>query len=362
MLKMSFDIYPLVRPFIFALDPEDAHSLAMWCLKKELTPITDCPVNPVLNVDFCGRKFPHPIGLAAGFDKDGDVIKQLFQMGFSTVEVGGVTPFPQQGNPRPRMFRLSSQKAVINRFGLNNIGYDAFKRKLQAWQDTTSVMTVKPFLGINIAEGDQYHGEEDAHVLGLKKLAPYVSYIAINVSCPNVNNACSLEKTDNLASLLEKVMDAKKDLNKKPFIFLKISPDNSGEQLESIAKVIKGSGLDAIIVSNTTVTRPGVGSHHNARETGGLSGKPLFRLSTDILGKMYQLTDKSIPLIGCGGVSSGADAYEKIRNGATMIQLYTAMVYEGPFVVAKILKELIELLARDKFANVNAAVGANFKK
>ncbi len=361
MFHLPFDLYPLLRPFLFSLDPETAHKLAIASIKWGIFPITKVHKEDVLRTSIGGIDFEHPIGLAAGFDKQAEIIQQTFKLGFSFTEVGGVTPLPQTGNPRPRMFRIANAKAVINRFNFNSIGFNACLRRFQAWHDSTT-RGLRPVVGINIAKGDHCADDAEAYILGLTKFAPYVRFVTLNVSCPNEPGARSLEGKDKLKELLRRVKQAHESLTIKPLLFVKISPDQTEEQARDIAEVALASGIDGMIVGNTTATRPASVSSSVAKERGGLSGKPLFEMSTKILGAMYRLTEGKIPLIGCGGVFSGADAYAKIRAGASLVQIYTAMVFEGPCVVATITDELAALLKRDGFASVSEAVGADFKK
>ncbi len=362
MIYLPFDIYPLMRPFLFLLDPEDAHKLALFSLKWGIIPTRKVRKDPVLRTTLRGIEFDHPIGLGAGFDKQADIIDPIFQLGFSFAEVGGVTPSPQPGNPRPRMFRLKEDKVLINRFNLNNPGFDVFQQRLKAWHDKTASEKKRPVLGVNIAKGDNCADAAEAYILGLKKLAPYVQFAALNVSCPNEPCARRLEGRDQLTELLGRVKEAHNALDKKPLLFFKISPDQTEQTTKDIAEVALASGIDGMIVGNGTASRPASITNPLAKERGGLSGKPLFEMSTKLLGTMYQLTDGKIPLIGCGGVFTGADAYAKIRAGATLVQVYTGMVFEGPAIVSSITSELAALLKRDGFSCVNDAVGADFRK
>jgi len=315
-----------------------------------------------LKTRFNGVEFKHPLGLAAGFDKQAEIMPQLFQLGFSSVEIGGVTPLPQSGNPKPRMFRIPEAKALINRFNLNNVGLDVFEARLRKWHDGFPQGAARPFLGVNIARGDNCKDDAAAYSLGLQKLAPYVAFATINISCPNECDARNLEARDQLRELLKRIMETHAALDKKPMLLVKISPDLSEKQAEDVAKVVEEARIDGLIVGNTTTDRPQEIPSPIAAEKGGLSGKPLFEKSTWLLGRMYQLTDGKMPLIGCGGVFTGEDAYRKIRAGASLVQIYTAMVYRGTLVVPKIAEELAALLKRGGFACANEAIGADFRK
>ena len=362
MIYLPFDVYPLMRPFLFFLDPEVAHKLAIASLKWGIFPVTKIHPDPVLHTTFGGIDFDHPIGLGAGFDKQAEIIQQIFKLGFSFVEIGGVTPLPQPGNPKPRMFRLAHEKVIINRCNLNNVGFDVFLRRVQAWHDSTTRDKHRHTVGINLAKGDNCKDEAEAYILGLKKFAPYARFVTLNISCPNEPCARELEDRSRLETLLRRVKQAHNSLEKKPLLLIKISPDQTEKQARDLAEVALAAGVDGMIVANSTATRPASMTNPLAKERGGLSGKPLFEMSTKLLGTMYQLTEGKIPLIGCGGVFTGADAYAKIRAGATLVQIYTAMIFEGPFVVSKILDELAALLKRDGFSCVNDAVGADFRK
>ncbi len=362
MIKLPFDVYPALKPFFFQLDPEFAHHLAFFSLKTGLFPAKKVRPDPVLRARFKGREFEHPIGLAAGFDKQAEIIPQLFQLGFSSVEVGGVTPLPQPGNPRPRMFRIPQAKALINRFNFNSVGFDKFEAHLRKWRAIRDKKNLRSFVGVNIAPGDGCKDEAEAFVNGLRRFAPYVDFATINVSCPNAPNTCQLQGRDSLRELLHRLNEAKAALEKKPLLVIKISPDQTEKQVSDIATVALEADIDGMIVSNTTCDRPPEIPRDVGSERGGLSGGPLFEKSTKLLGQMYQLTAGKIPLIGSGGVFTGADAYRKIRAGASLVQIYTAMVFEGTLVVPKICKELAMLLKRDGFACASDAVGADFWK
>jgi dihydroorotate dehydrogenase len=354
---MPFDIYPFLRPLLFRLDAEKAHGLAIAALKMGLCPAYKVADDAVLQCAFGGISLPHPIGLAAGFDKQAEVIHETFSLGFSFSEIGGIVPLPQSGNPKPRLFRLADDKAIINRFNFNSDGFDICRNRVQSWHAQHN-----DFVGVNIAKGDHYADAAEAYILGLQKFAPYMKFVTVNVSCPNEPDARNLEGRDQLKDLLRRVKAAHDELKTKPLLLVKISPDQTAQQAQDIAAVVTEIGVDGIIVGNTTSSRPALIASPLMAEKGGLSGKPLFALSTKILGQIYQLTEGKIPLIGCGGVSTGADAYAKIRAGASLIQIYSVLVYEGPAVVVRIAAELAALLKRDGFSSVREAVGADFKK
>ncbi|HUY68340.1 MAG TPA: quinone-dependent dihydroorotate dehydrogenase [Alphaproteobacteria bacterium] len=368
MRKRSFDglagidFYRLARPLLFRLDPETAHGLAISLLKKGLGPKDKSQDPDILHTSVCGLDFPNPLGLAAGFDKQCEVIAETLDFGFGFVECGGVVPLPQPGNPRPRLFRLAEAEGAINRFDFNSDGFDACLRRVAAWRDTAARQKTRGVVGVNIAKGNHYEDAAAAYSLGLEKFAPYVDFVTVNISCPNTAGLRNLEGREQLSQLLARVMEARGAPAKKPRVLVKISPDQSEAQMQDIAEVVLASGVDALIVGNTTTSRPGALPENAAREAGGLSGKPLFALSTRVLGEMYKLTQGKIPLIGVGGVFSGADAYAKIRAGASLVQLYTALIYEGPGLVKRIKRGLAALLQRDGFKSVGEAVGAGQKR
>jgi len=362
MLSLPFDIYPFLRPFLFRMDAEKAHRLAIFALRKHLFPVAKVPADAVLHTNVAGLAFAHPIGLAAGFDKQAEVIQETLDLGFSFTEIGGIVPMPQAGNPKPRLFRIPESRAIINRMNFNSDGFDVCLRRIQAWHDSTTRGHKRGVVGVNVAQGEHFKGAAEAYILGLQKFAPSMSFVTLNVSCPNAPDARNLEGKEQLRELLQRVKQAHDALTTKPLLFVKISPDQSSQQAKDIAEVVLASGIDGMIIGNTTATRPAEVTSPVARERGGLSGKPLFDMSTELLGAMYQLTKGKIPLIGCGGVFTGADAYAKIRAGASLIQIYTSLVYEGPHVIARIASELAALLKRDGFASVSDAVGADFKK
>jgi dihydroorotate dehydrogenase len=298
-----------------------------------------------LAVTALGLSFPNPIGLAAGFDKNASVPAAMARLGFGFVECGTVTPRPQAGNPRPRLFRLSEDRAVINRMGFNNDGMEQAARNLTRRRSGIT--------GINIGANKDSADRTLDYVRTFVELAPLADYVTVNVSSPNTPGLRGLQNKDELTRLLGALTDARK--TKIPLL-LKIAPDLDGHALDDIAAVVRDSGIEGLIVSNTTIARPALKSAH-ANENGGLSGAPLFAPSTEILRQLRQRLGASVVLVGVGGVSSGADAYAKIRAGASLVQLYTALVYEGPGLVNRIKRELAALLKRDGFANVHEAVG-----
>lgn len=334
------------------LPAESAHraTLRLVGLAAPLLPAAG-PDDPRLKVRALGLDFPNPVGLAAGFDKDADVPDAMARFGFGFVECGTVTPRPQAGNPRPRLFRLAQDKAVINRMGFNNRGMEAAARNLGTRKGHGIV-------GINIGANKDSADRIADYVLGFEKLAPLAAYVTVNVSSPNTPGLRGLQNRDELTRLLDALTEARGEKRLHLPILLKIAPDLDGHALDEIADVVKASGIEGLIVSNTTIQRPPLKSAH-AEETGGLSGKPLFLPSTQILGEMHRRLNGAVTLVGAGGIASGEDAYAKIRAGATLVQLYSALVFQGPGLVARIKRELLRCLERDGFANMRAAVGTS---
>ena len=301
-----------------------------------------------LGVSAFGFQFPNPVGLAAGFDKDAEVPDAMLKLGFGFVECGTVTPRPQAGNPRPRLFRLPEDGAVINRMGFNNQGMEAAAARLSARRKTGIV-------GINIGANKDSADRIADYAETFARLASLADYVTVNVSSPNTPGLRGLQNKDELARLLSTLMATRGGSGFKP-VLLKIAPDLDEQALDDIAQTVAASGIEGIIISNTTIARPPLKSAH-AQEAGGLSGRPLLAPSTEMLRRMRRRVSANIVLIGAGGIFSGADAYEKIRAGASLVQLYTGLVYEGPGLVTRIKKELLACLTRDGFATIADAVG-----
>jgi dihydroorotate dehydrogenase len=351
------DYYKLAGPLVRLLDAETAHGLVVRLLRAGLVPGQPAYDPPGLAIRLWGRDFANPVGLAAGFDKNAEVPDAMLGQGFGFVEVGSVTPRPQPGNPKPRMFRLPEDGAVINRMGFNNQGLDAMARRLAA----------RPRRGIVGANLGKNKDTEDAaadYELGAARLAPLADYLVINVSSPNTPGLRALQGRDQLEGLVGRTRAAltKAMPQGAPPLLLKIAPDLAWEDLADIAAVALDGGLDGLIVSNTTIARPDSLKSPNAKETGGLSGEPLFESSTAMLRRVYELTQGKLPIVGVGGVASGSEAYVKIRAGASLVQLYSALVYHGPALVTRIKHDLADLLARDGFASVAQAVGADHRE
>jgi dihydroorotate dehydrogenase len=351
------DSYRLVWPLLRVIEPETAHRLSVAALKAGLVPVPQRFEDPILEVGLWGLTFPNPVGLAAGFDKDAEVADRMLDQGFGFVEVGTVTPRPQGGNPRPRLFRLEADRAVINRFGFNNQGLEAAGRRLAERRRLGGAGIV----GANV--GPNRHSPDPAAdcATGVAALAGLVDYLVINVSSPNTPGLRDLQGRRALEALLDAALAARAEAGATPPVLVKIAPDLAPEDLRDIAEVALFAGIDGLIATNTTIERPAglVGRHLD--EIGGLSGRPLFEPSTAVLAELYRLTEGRLPLIGVGGIASGTDAYAKIRAGASLVQLYTALVYEGPRLVGRVNRDLAHLLRADGFSSVAEAVGSGVR-
>jgi dihydroorotate dehydrogenase len=356
--------YKLARPILFQLDAEKAHHFAIACLKRGLGPKRGNDYGAILRSTVCGITFPNPVGLAAGFDKNAEVIGEVLGFGFGFVELGSITPLPQSGNPKPRLFRVPSAKAVINRFGFNSDGIDRCQQRFAAYRDENidpMHKAVRGIIGINIGKNKESVDAAKDYATGIRRFAPFADYITVNVSSPNTPGLRDLQSREQLGQLLDHVMTARNATDYKPPVFVKIAPDLSDEQQDDIAEAVLVSGVQGVIIGNTTTSRPSSIPPRLAAEAGGLSGQPLMAMSTLVLASMYRRTKGAIPLIGCGGVFTAEDAYAKIRAGASLVQLYSALVYEGPGLIPRINEGLAALLERDGFNNVSEAVGSGNK-
>ena len=339
-------LYSLVRPFIHALDAERAHRLTIAALK--LTPPLGGPErDPLLESKVAGLAFANPVGLAAGFDKDAEVPAQMLGLGFGFVEVGTLTPLPQAGNPKPRLFRLAEDRAVINRMGFNNGGQDAALARLQ-WLTRRAGS-----VGVNIGANKDSVDRIADYARGARVMAGVADYLTVNISSPNTPGLRALQGAAALDALLHGVMAA---LPAPKPVFLKVAPDLEHDEIDAIARVAIERGVAALIVSNTTVSRPALRSRH-AGEAGGLSGAPLAPLALQRLRDFRAATGGALPLVSAGGIGGADEAYARIRAGASLIQLYSALVYEGPGLARRIARGLAERLRRDGFANVAQAIG-----
>ena len=344
--------YSLVDKVLQHFDAEAAHGLALRALKAGVVPRDRKLDDHRLGVELWGRRLPNPIGLAAGFDKNAEVPDAMLGIGFGLVEIGSVTPRPQPGNPRPRLFRLPEDRGVINRMGFNGQGLDAARSRL-------ATRARRGFVGVNIGANKDSEDRAADYVTCARALAAHADYLVCNVSSPNTPGLRNLQGREQLRDLLKRVQDT---ITAKPVpLVVKIAPDATDDDLDDIVVVCRDLEMDGIIIGNTTLSRPASLRSARKGETGGLSGAPLTNLATDVLRKTAQRVERQFPLIGCGGIGSGADAYAKIRAGATLVQLYSAMVFEGPPLIRRIKDELEALLARDGFASVNDAVGADLR-
>ena len=351
--------YGLVRPLLHLLPPETAHGVAIWALKNGLAGSSREADDPLLATRVWHLALPNPIGLAAGFDKDAEVMDAMLAFGFGFVEAGSVTPLPQSGNPKPRLFRLNEDQAVINRFGFNSKGLEHFAGKLRARLGGAGIV------GANVGKNRDAPDAAADYVTGIAKVCGLADYLVCNVSSPNTPGLRSLQARGEIEALIQRVLEARlkhaPDPSRLPPLLAKVGPDLDQAQLQDIAEVALATRIDGLIVGNTTVTRPALGSRH-AAETGGLSGAPLFTLATQCLSDLYRLTGGKIPIIGCGGVASGADAYAKIRAGASLVQLYSALVFHGPERVLSIKRDLAARLRADGYTSVAEAVGADHRR
>ncbi len=333
------------------LPAETAHRATM-SLAKTFTPLLAAPAadDPRLAVEAFGLHFPNPVGLAAGFDKDARIPVAMLRLGFGFVECGTVTPRPQAGNPRPRLFRLTEERAVINRMGFNNGGMESAAERLGARPKGGIV-------GINIGANKETADRIGDYRTAFARLGPWADYVAINVSSPNTPGLRGLQSRDELERLLGHLTGDRTRLSLRAPLLLKIAPDLDEAALDDIADVLREAHIDGLIVSNTTIARPPSLKSAQAKEQGGLSGAPLLAPSTRILREMRRRVSPRLTLVGVGGIANGADAYAKIRAGASLVQLYSALAYEGPGLVARIKRDLLACLARDGFARVADAVG-----
>ncbi|XP_031476394.1 dihydroorotate dehydrogenase (quinone), mitochondrial-like isoform X2 [Nymphaea colorata] len=370
-----FDATKLVNPLFALLDPETAHRLAISAAARGFIPREKRPDPSILEVEVWGQKFSNPLGLAAGYDKNAEAVESLLGLGFSFIEVGSVTPIPQEGTQKPCIFRIPLERAIIGRDCVNSEGLVAvverlagqygkikFKRKSDGPEHGGTAG--HGIVGVNIGKNTTSEDAAADYLQGFHTLCHIADYLVINVSPPNTPGLRKLEGRKQLKDLVRKIQSARDEMlwgeRGPPPLLVKISPDLSRQDLEDIAAVALTLRLDGLIISNTTTSRPEpVNKYPVSKESGGLSGKPLFSLSTDILKEMYILTQGKITLVGCGGVSSGEDAYRKIRAGATLVQIYTAFSYEGPALVPRIKAELARCLEGDGFKSVHEAVGAD---
>ena len=338
-------LFELARPALFALAPETAHRTTIAALK--FAPRKRPPARGPLATEVAGLSFPNPVGMAAGFDKDGEVPDAVLGLGFGFVEIGSITPLPQAGNPEPRLFRLDRDRAVINRMGFNNGGQQAALARLAG--------RGRGLVGVNIGANKDSTDRIADYALLTRRFAPLASYLTVNISSPNTPGLRALQDEGALVALLEAVLDARPA--EGPPVFLKVAPDLEPADIDAIARIALDKRLGALIVSNTTIWRPPLATR-DAGEAGGLSGAPLRDLAQARLRDFRKATGGAIPLIGVGGISSAEDAWARVRAGASLVQLYSAMVYEGPGLARRIVRGMEELMRRDGFATLAEAVGS----
>jgi dihydroorotate dehydrogenase len=341
-------LYPLFRPLAFALDAERAHRLTIRALKL-LPPGVPTPPDPMLAVELAGIAFPNPVGLAAGFDKDAEVFRQMLGFGFGFVEVGTLTPRPQEGNPRPRLFRLVEDRAVINRMGFNNRGQPAALARLEP----PARNRARGIVGVNVGANKDSPDFAADYAAGIRAALAAGDYLTINISSPNTPGLRALQDKGALDALLAAAMEAR---GAGPPVFLKVAPDLSPAEVDDIVRAAIDHRVDALIVGNTTVSRPMLRSRHR-HEAGGLSGAPLKALALERLRDFRRAAGGAIPLIAAGGIENGVDAFDRIRAGASLVQLYTALVYDGPGLAEQIVRELRRLLTLHGFSCLSEAVG-----
>lgn len=330
-------------------DPERAHGLSIRALNTGFATLPGLVTSDRLKTDLAGLSLPNPVGLAAGYDKNAEAIEPLCRAGFGFIEVGAATPRPQPGNPKPRLFRLTQDRAVINRFGFNNEGMEVIARRLATRPETGIV-------GLNLGANKDSEDRSGDFAQVLARCGAYLDFATVNVSSPNTEKLRDLQGRAALTALLDRVMAARAELDRPIPIFLKIAPDLTDDELAEIAEVAQEAALSGIIATNTTLSRDGLQSPHSD-QAGGLSGAPLFEKSTRVLARLSQLTKGQMPLVGVGGIGSAEQAYAKIRAGASAVQLYSAMVYQGLSLVPRVARGLDELLARDGFETVAQAIG-----
>ena len=343
-------MFNIFRPLIFKFSPEVAHSLAIKALKLNNISYSKPKDSHILETTFCDKILPSPIGVAAGFDKNAEVYNPLFNLGFGFVEVGTITPKAQFGNPKPTVFRLEEDEALINRLGFNNSGSDEISKRIKE-------NIKKGFLGINIGPNKDSTNRISDYLICFRKFHNLADYITINISSPNTENLRDFHNRNELNSLIDKLKKEKKELNSDVPLAIKVSPDLNDDQINEVSKIILDQEIKIIIISNTTDKNREDLKNINKLEKGGLSGKPIEKISNEIISKFYKILKNKTKIIGVGGVSNGNDAFEKIARGASLVQLYTGMVYRGPSIARKISNELIILLKNKGFKNVSEAIG-----
>ncbi len=344
-------MFSKIRSLIFKLDPETAHDLAIKALKFNPIPQDKIKNNNLIQTEIFGKVVPNPIGIAAGFDKDAEVYNPLFKLGFGFVEVGTVTPVNQYGNPKPRIFRLEEDMALINRLGFNNSGSEKVRSRIIS-------NSPKGLFGINIGPNKDTNNRLEDYLICFRKFYNLADYLTINISSPNTENLRNFHNEDELDELLSLINKEKKMLKTTVPITVKISPDIQDENINIISDLLLKHNVEAVIISNTTDKNRENLSNINKLEKGGLSGKPLEKRSNELINKFYKILNNKIKIIGVGGVDSGHSAYQKIINGASLVQIYTGMIYQGPSIATKISQDLINILEKEGIKNISDLVGS----
>ena len=344
----------ITLPILHSLEPEKAHNLSITALKSNLIPGPGKLTSDRLTVNILGLNFPNPIGLAAGYDKNAKIIPQLMRIGFGFIEVGAVTPKPQSGNPKPRLFRLDEDLAIVNRLGFNNLGMNDINKRLTLYSGDGIV-------GLNIGANKDSINRSNDYSEVLSHTYNSIDFATINISSPNTKNLRNLQETASLRKLLKSLRDTRANIPKKIPLFLKVAPDLTKSDIKMITDLVLQFDIDGIITTNTTLERENLRSKYKD-EQGGLSGRPLFIKSTKILAQFSKETKGQVPLIGVGGISSAEDAYIKIKAGASIVQLYSALIYNGFSLVEKIFSELDQIIKNDGYKNISEAIGIEKEK
>ncbi len=356
------DLYAALRPLLFKLDPEQAHDYTLKIMKSGLMPPPGKPVrDKALEVTLWGHKFPNPVGLSAGFDKNAEVIAPAFALGFGFVEAGTVTPRPQNGNPKPRVFREPKSESIINAMGFPNKGVNVFKTNIEKFLGSKQKAT--GVVGINIGMNKTQTEPAKDYASLINMLGPMADYLTVNISSPNTPGLRNLQERGPLLDLIGILMEERKRAcgDHPPPLLVKLAPDLDEAKQEELAKTVLEAGIDGLVLTNTTLDRPEELPKSFTTQKGGLSGKPLTDKSTAVIRNFYRLTKGKLPIIGVGGISTGSDAYAKIKAGASLVQLYTGLVFKGPTVANSINRELLQLLKSDGLTNISQAVGKDTK-
>ncbi len=356
------DLYAAFRPLLFKIDPEQAHDYTLKIMKAGLMPSPGAPLrDKALEVNLWGHKFPNPVGLAAGFDKNAEVIGPAFSLGFGFVETGTVTPKPQDGNPKPRVFRNSKSESIINAMGFPNKGANVYKANIEKFLGEKKKSS--GVIGINIGMNKTQTEPAKDYTYLINMLGPMADYLTVNISSPNTPGLRNLQEREPFIELIGALMEERERAcgDHPPPLLVKLAPDLDESKQEGLVKAVLESGIDGLILTNTTLDRPDYLPEDFRNRKGGLSGKPLTAKSTAVIRNFYKLTKGKLPIIGVGGISSGSDAYEKIKAGASLVQLYTGLVFKGPSVANSINRELLGLLKSDGLTNISQAVGKDAK-